>query len=165
MTRLRKIIGAMLAASLLGLGFVLGQGGVFPLTAPVGTEQFTVQGFQPNGQPSPVLNTVTMNQVRNTTGYQLSSLTSGALTLPTATNRLIFTAVVSGALAVTTPPAPFDGEMFEIVNGSSGAFTGTVTLTANAGQTVQAGAVATLAQNGSAEWQYSASTTTWYRMR
>jgi hypothetical protein len=139
--------------------------GIIPLASPVGTELLTVYPLAPGGGLGGGQAQININQIRNATGYQLSSLTSGALTLPTSTNRLILTAVVSGALAVTTPASPFDGEMVEIVNGSGSAFTATVTLTANSGQTVNSGAVATLAANASAEWQYVSSTTTWYRLR
>jgi hypothetical protein len=107
----------------------------------------------------------TANLMRNTTGYQLTSTATGAITLPNTVVRTIFTSALSGGVTATTPAAPFDGEMLEVANGTGLAFTQTITLTAASGQTVNSGAVATLAAGGSAEWQYSASNTTWYRLR
>jgi predicted outer membrane repeat protein len=108
---------------------------------------------------------VPVSELRNAQGVQLTALTTGALTIPVTTATLITTAVVSGALAVTAPPVPWDGQIFEIANGSGSANTATVTFTANTGQTVNGGAVATQASQGSAEWRYVQSTTTWYRLR
>lgn len=107
----------------------------------------------------------TTNLMRNTTGYQLQTATTGTLTASVNAVRNIFTAALTGSVTLNTPPAPLDGEMLEIVNGTGLAFTQTITLTASAGQTVNSGAVATLAAGASGEWQYSASTTTWYRLR
>jgi hypothetical protein len=104
-------------------------------------------------------------ELRGTSGYLTTAQTSGSISLTNVTNRLVTTAVVSGALAVNAPATPFDGENFELVNASSGANTATVTFTAASGQTVTSGAIATQAQNASAEWMYVAATSTWIRMR
>ena len=108
---------------------------------------------------------ITSSQIRNTQGVQFTALASGALTIPNTTATLISTVVVSSGLAVTAPPAPFDGEIFIYSNNASGANTATMTFTANTGQTVNSGAIATLAQYASAEWRYSVPNLTWYRIR
>lgn len=108
---------------------------------------------------------LTTGQMRNSQGVTTTASTSGTIQLSNLYADLITTAVVSGAMTLDTPTSPWDGEIFELVNGSSGANTATITLTASAGQTVQDGAVATQAQNASAEWRYVLSNTTWYRLR
>ena len=108
---------------------------------------------------------IPVSQLRNTQGPLTTALVSGALTLTNSNALLLTTAIVSGAMTVTTPPAPWDGELFVLANGSGSPNTATVTLTANTGQTVNGGAVATQAAVTSAEWRYLAATTTWYRIR
>lgn len=158
MTKFRALlVGAVLSA--LALGYALGQTvATFSLT---GNEVVSMAIGGPGG-PSVF---VTSSALRGTSGYITTALTSGSITLTNNQNRLLTTAVVSGALTVTAPPNPYDGENFELLNTSSGANTATVTFTANTGQTVTSGAVATQAQNTSAEWMYIAATTTWARMR
>lgn len=114
------------------------------------------------GGPSVLMTT---GQTMNSQGIQTTALTSGALTISNTISDLITTAAVTGALTVTTPPSPWNGEIFELVNGSGSANTATVTFTANTGQTVNGGAVATLANQASAEWRYVVATATWYRLR
>jgi len=130
-------------------------------TGLTGSEVWSVAIGGPGG-PSVFAST---NLMRNTTGYQLLSTTTGTITLPTSAVRTIFTAALTGGITANTPTAPLDGEMLEVVNGTGLAFTQTITLTASGSQTVNSGAVATLAAGASAEWQYAASTTTWYRLR
>ena len=108
---------------------------------------------------------VPVSQMRNAQGVTTTALTSGTINLTTNTATLITTAAVSGAMTVNTPTSPWDGEIFELANGSGAANTATVTLTASSGQTVNGGAVATQANQTSTEWRYSAGTTTWYRIR
>jgi len=108
---------------------------------------------------------VPVSQLRNAQGVTTSALTGGTINLTPLTATLITTAVVGTALTVNTPTNPWDGEIIEIVNGSGSANTATVTLTASPGQTVNGGAVATQANQASAEWRYVLATTTWYRLR
>jgi len=105
------------------------------------------------------------SQMRNSQGVQTTALATGTLTVPVTTATLITTAQVTGALALNTPAAPWDGEIFELVNGSGSNNTATVTFTATGSQTVNGGAVATQANQTSAEWRYVQATTTWYRVR
>ena len=112
---------------------------------------------------------VPVAELRNATGYLTTTTATG--TTPAATTsgnlaaRVLYTAALSGGVTHNTPTAPFDGQMLEIVNGTGSAFTQTITLTASAGQTVNSGAVATLAAGSSAEWMYIVASTTWFRVR
>jgi hypothetical protein len=109
---------------------------------------------------------IPVSQLRNAQGVTLSALTTGTINLTPVTATLITTATIAaGGLVLNTPTMPWDGEIFEVVNASGGANTGTVTLTASPGQTVVGGAVAAQANQTSAEWRYSLGTTTWYRLR
>src|ERR1700686_2878444 len=104
----------------------LGQAGVFPLPSPTGNELITLQGLLTNGQPSPVVNVVKINTVRNTTGYTINAATSGTQSMTVAQSR-IFTTGTNPTMTLNLPPNPPDGQMAEIINGA-GASTGTLTM-------------------------------------
>ena len=162
---MRRLGLALLGLGLFGLGCAFGQAGGQLLTSLGGTEQVTVQAFQPNGQPSPLINTVTVNTIRNTTGYQLSSATSGTVNATVATDNLIFTAA-AGTVGVNMPPSPPDGQLFSVNNGTGSAFSGTITVSTTDSSTISNGSTAVnLAAAAGQEWQYVKSTTTWYRLR
>jgi len=158
----RLSLGLGLGLVLGAVGLALGQGaGLYQIISPTGTEQVLV-----NNPSSAYNNSVALNAIRNTTGYQLSSATSGTVTMTTAADNLIFTAVVSGATTANLPPSPPDGSLASIVNGSGSAFTGTITVATTDSSTIVGGSsLATLASAASAEYQYVASATKWYRMR
>lgn len=160
MFKLRDMmVGAATAALTGGLVALWAQ----PLvpTSWTGNEVLLVQLGGPGGTGS----FITLAQMRNATAAVLTATATGAFQATNLMNRIYFTAALTGPVTVNTPTNPYDGEMIELVNGFGTAFTQTITLTASTGQTVNAGAVATLAASASAEWQYVASTTTWYRIR
>ncbi|HEX4043265.1 MAG TPA: hypothetical protein VHY10_16325 [Xanthobacteraceae bacterium] len=163
----RTLAIAALMTVAAGIGFAVGQqAGQYLISSPAGTEAITVQAYQSNGQPSPVNNYVLENTIRNTTGYQLSAAVSGTVVTTLATNNLIFTAALTGAVTADVPPSPPDGQLFSVGNGTSSAFTQTITLAATDGSTFANGnTAASLAAAGSEEWQYVASTAKWYRQR
>lgn len=107
---------------------------------------------------------LTVSEVRNTAGYLTTPIPSGTVLANTNAARYIFTAALTGAVTITTPAQPFDGEMLEAVNGTGSNFSQTITLTANTGQTVNSGAV-TLQAASSTEWQYVLPSLTWFRLR
>lgn len=151
---------------------LLGAALAWGLIAPIAAQQITNPAISGTntldtsiGGPGGQTQETTVAQLRNAQGVQLTALTGGSLTLSTNTASLITTAIVATAFTVTTPAVPFDGEIFELINGSGSANTATVTLTAATGQTVNAGAIATQAASSSAEWRYVLSTKTWYRVR
>lgn len=126
-----------------------------------GNEIFEVQLGGPGGTAA----FIQMAQVRNATAAVIAGITTGTFNSTNLMNRIIFGAALTGAVTLNTPPNPFDGEMMEVVNGTGVAFTFTITVTASSGQTVNSGALATLAPNSSGEFQYVLATTTWYRIR
>jgi len=86
------------------------------------------------------------------------------LVLTTATGTLVSTAA-SASLAVTLPPLPWDGEIFEWVNGSGAAFTGATVTVSDGATLVNNASFATLAAGSSIEFRYALGTTSWYRVR
>ena len=159
MNRLHKwALGAAFAA-FLGAGGLLAQS-LSPLGL-TGTESWVASVGGPQGNSI----FVTVSEVRNTAGYITTPIPSGTVIANTNAARYIFTAALTGAITITTPAQPFDGEMLEVVNGSGSNFTQTITLTANTGQTVNSGAVTTLTAISSVEWQYVLPSLTWFRLR
>jgi hypothetical protein len=153
-------------AALLALGFVagsiglaIGQAGWIQIISPSGTEQVPVNStgaFQ---------NYVQLSTLRNTTGYQLSSSTSGTIAMAATTDNLILTAAV-GTATVDLPASPPDATLAAIVNGSGSAFTGTITVATTDSSTIVGGSsLVNLASPGAAEYQYTAGSTKWYRVR
>lgn len=108
---------------------------------------------------------LTTGQVQNSQGVGTTAAVSGTINIPNTQADLITTAAVTGAMTVNAPANPWNGEIFELINGSGSANTATVTFTAASGQTVNGGAVATQANQSSAEWRYVLATNTWYRLR
>lgn len=111
-----------------------------------------------------------ISQLRNSQGVAVTSSTSGTQSYTMATASLIFTAASGGSQTINLPPNPWDGEIFEIINGTaSTAFTtGSVVATTDSSSIAggsTANALGTLAAGASVEWRYSLTNTTWYRMR
>jgi hypothetical protein len=157
---MRKALVAGAVLALAGVGYLGAQ--QLTSTTLTGNEAWSIAIGGPGGGSL----FTTIAQVRNATGYSLqASATATPIQATTLATRYIWTIAVSAAVVLNAPAQPFDGEMLEVVNAGAGAFTGTVTLTAAAGQTVIAGSSGALAQNASTEWQYAASTTTWYKLR
>jgi hypothetical protein len=148
----------MLAAA---VGGALGQAGWYQIASPTGLE--TLQAFL---NASAYQNYVTINQVRNTTGYLLSPAITGTVSLTSNTNRAIFNTATLGTVTLNLPPNPPDGQMAEVVNGTGAAFTTGVTVATTDGSTlVGAASTGALAASGSVEWQYTAPSKIWYRLR
>ena len=92
--------------------------------------------------------------------YQVP-LTGFSITLGNTDNNLILKP--AGTLAsgtVTMPVSPIDGQLVTI---SSTQVVTALTVSANAGQTLN-GTITTIAVNGYASWVYRSADTTWYRM-
>lgn len=151
-------LGAAFAA-LLGAGGLLAQS-LSPLGL-TGDESWVASIGGPQGNSI----FLTVSELRNTTGYRNTTVATGNFQAVTGAARYIFTAALTGAVTVTTPAQPFDGEMLELANGTASQFTQTITLTAAAGQTVNSGTVLTMTAASSAEWQYATPSLTWFRLR
>lgn len=107
-------------------------------------------------------------QLRNSQNTVTSAATSGTVSTLTNTNVASFvsTAACGGAMTVNLPATPWDGEIFEWINGSAGAFTtGCVVATTDGSTIVNGAGVTTLGAGVSTEWRYSQGTNSWYRMR
>ena len=160
MAKLRTLLAGVAIAA---LGFATGTWAQVNLTnrSMSGLETWSVSQGGPGG---PSIFT-TSGQMRNSQGVTTTALTSGTLaTLTTTTASLVSTAA-SVSLTVNLPATPFDGEIFEWVNGSGGAFTaGTIAVT-DGSTTVNFGTIGALAAGSSVEYRYVLSTTSWYRIR
>lgn len=158
---MRKALVAGAIIALAGVGFVAAQ--QLTTTTFSGNETWTVAVGGIGGQSQ----SVTMGQVRNSTGYTLNPV-AGSLTIPNNTNRFIITAQPAVA-TISLPLSPvFDGQMIEVVNGTASAFAANaVTVQPSAGQTLIGGnvTITTLAAGASTEFQYSLSNNTWYKLR
>lgn len=110
-----------------------------------------------------------VSEARNAQGVLNNAVTTGTLTMTTGTASLIFTAASGGAQTINMPPTPWDGEIFEICNGTAAAFTTGSVVAATDGASFAGGATPTaigaLAAGTSIEWRFVQATNTWYRMR
>lgn len=115
---------------------------------------------------------VTSAMLRNTTGGIVSTATTGTLTWPgspAAAGAQYSTIVYTGSAASVTqnlPAKPFDGQVIELVNGTSGNITLTTAVT-DASTQVPSPALSavTVSANASKQIYYLKSTNTWYLMR
>lgn len=110
-----------------------------------------------------------INQVRNTTGYQT---VAAGTTVNSAPTNAVGNLIAIGAIttwSVTLPNPAYDGQDFQITNGTGSSFSSNTTVTATTSpqnQTLsQTYSSQTLSAGASAEWLYVNSTSTWYRMR
>jgi hypothetical protein len=162
----KALFGLFGLAALAAAGFAWAQG-IIPLASPVGTELLTVYPLSPTGGLGGGQAQVDVNNMRNTTGYLISSATTGTVTLARANNRAIFIAALTGNITLNVPPNPPDGQMFEIVNGTTASFgANTITPTSTDGSTfVNGGAITLTTPGGSVEFQYTIGSKVWYRLR
>ena len=162
--------GAAAAAS----GYAEAQQGLMPLSDPAGTEIITVYPLAPGGGAGGAQAGVTLNQIRNASGYTLfSSNTSAAstITLSTASSRLLIP-VQPATLTVTLPgqPAAFDGELIAICNVTGTAYaTNTTNIVAGSSSTISNGSstaasvtFTTLASHTCLTFSFDATNSLWY---
>jgi len=125
-----------------------------------GNETWNV-GIGPGG---PNYGYMSANIVRNTQGLQVFS---GTGTIATQASIAVASYYWSGTAptswTLTTPTAPYDGEIVEIATDTL-ISTG-ITVTAGFGTMNSAFSAQTLTANGSVEFRYSAANTKWYRLR
>lgn len=161
MNHVRALLLCITCLLLGATGAVLGQAGWSPITSPTGSE--LVQLFL---NTSAYQNYATVNQLRNSTGYLLSAATSGTVVTTLSTDNLILTGAV-GTLTVDVPPSPEDGQLFAINNGTTSNFSGTITVASTDSSTFlpTSPTITNLAQQTSQEWQYTAASKIWYRLR
>lgn len=107
-----------------------------------------------------------INQVRN--GTSLTTLSGSGAVTTTATqanSSLFWVGTAPTTWAITLPSPAFDGEIVSV--GTDTTLTTLVTVTAGAGQTMNAtyNSQTLTAPGGSAEFQFSNPTLKWYRIR
>jgi hypothetical protein len=161
------VLGGLVALSLLA-GSYLAIAQVTTLFSNTlnGTETLTLSVGGPQGTSffAPVA------ELRNATGYQLiSAATSGTITPTNNVNSLLVAVQPNGSTTINTPPAPFDGQLFQVCNVSNAAFAvQTITLAASTGSSLATGvttALTTLAARTCEELQYTTTSTTWWQIR
>ncbi len=155
-----------LAASLIFAGgLALAQAPGVPcncIASPTGLERIVVSGNAPSIQE------VTLNQIRNAQGYQLVAAgTTVNTTVPNTAARVMSTGAIT-TWNVTLPTAPYDGEMLEVAC-PGGSATVAVTATLPTGVAIVGTAFTACTSGGvaanTAEYQYSISANTWYRVQ
>ena len=138
------------------------------IASPTGLEQINVYVPSTGGiVTNPQTSTITINQIRNATGYLL---VAAGTTVTTAMATTAQTLIAQGAITtwnVTLPPSPFDGELAKIA--CPGGNVGTLTITAAATPTgttiVGTNPTTCTASSGSgSQFQYSLSANVWYRV-
>ena len=117
------------------------------------------------GPGGPTTGFICSAQMRN--GRAITAITGSGAATTTATNlqsTLYWTSAATTSWTVTTPAAPFDGEILTL--GTTATLTTMVTLTANTGQSLAAAYNnQTLTANPTVQWQYAVANTTGYRMQ
>lgn len=161
-----KFLKGMVVGALVALTFASGVvaqiTGLLP-TSYSGNEVWSIAIGGPGG-PSTFASTASM---RNSTGVQLATL-AAPLAVPSTTANVCITAQPAGAANLTLPTPAFDGQIFEAINCTTGAFaTNVFSIVPAAGQTLLGGNIAltTLAAGASRELRYVLSTNTWYPLR
>lgn len=161
-------VGGAIVAGLIYGGMAIAQVPTLFATSIVGTEQINCLIPSTGTQTfNPQITTCTANILRNTTGYTLSAATSGTVTMTTATNNLIFTGAV-GTATVNVPPSPSDGQIIAINNGTASNFSGTITVASTDSSTfvgLNATSISNLSASTGIEYQYTAASKIWYRLR
>lgn len=117
------------------------------------------------GPGGPAVGYVCANVMRDGAALRVFS-GSGAQTYTATTqdSTLYWTSTAPTTWTITTPPSPSNGQILTI--GTDTLLTSLVTLTANTGQTINtAFSSGTINAASSIAYQYSTSTTKWYRIR
>lgn len=161
MTRFRTL----LAGAALALAFA---GGVWAQTGLTSRSLSGTEAWQVGQGIGGASFFVTSGQMRSSQGVITTSQVTGTLSpaLTNVTATLISTAAATGAMVVQLPTVPWDGEIFEWVNGAAGAFTTGNTVVTTDGSTIQgANTTGALAAATSIEFRYVLSSNIWYRVR
>lgn len=164
-----RALATLFAAAILGaicLGVALAQVPTQFLLSPAGNETINVLPPSVNGIiTSPNIESVTINQIRNSNGYTL--VAAGTTVATQATNAAaVYLAI--GAITtwnVTFPTAPEDGQMMK--EGCPGGNVGTISNTATlpTGVTIVGASFTGCTESSAtdAQWHYNASGNIWYR--
>lgn len=162
----RILVGIAALGALVGVA-IAQVPGLF-IASPTGLEQINV--LVPSTGTlvtNPQIQTVTINQIRNSTGYVLvaAGTTVATQVLNTQDNILATGAITTWN--VNLPTAPFDGELVSISCPGGTASTLNVAATLPASVTIVGTANPTCTSGGAsgAEYTYNSSGNIWYRLR
>lgn len=97
--------------------------------------------------------------------FTIGSLAGTVNTAGVATGGALNINAAATAIAITFPPTSslLDGEVISLCNTTTSAWSVTVTMTANSGQTVVAGADADQPADSCGQWIWQAGQATWYK--
>lgn len=158
----RLLLGILGAAALGALAF--GQVPGLFITSPTGLEQINV--LVPSTGTvvtNPQIQTVTINQIRNSEGYVLVAAgTTVNTTIPNTASVVIATGAIT-TWNVTLPTAPADGQISKITCPGGSAGTVAVSATAPSGVAIVGASFTSCSSSNDAAWHYALSTNTWYR--
>lgn len=164
------IAAALLVGGWLAAAALAQVPGLF-IASPTGLEQINVLVPSTGAAvTSPQITSITVNQIRNSTGHALQGTGTTVASTPSNTvDNLIATGAIT-TWNVTLPNPAYDGELFAVVNGTGSSFTSNVSVTAGTSPQNQTLANSyssqTLASGGgSAEFTFDLATLTWYRVR
>lgn len=165
----KRWLGAAVVSAVLLVGYALAQvPNLFPIASPTGLEQISVV-VPSTGTvvTNPGITTVTLNQIRNATGYQLVATGTTVTTqVPNTTMALLATGAIT-TWNVNFPLAPYDGEHLYIAC-PGGSATVAATATLPTGVTIVGTAFTACTSGGvaanTAEWIYSITANVWYRI-
>lgn len=151
---------AVLAAVGLGSLALAQVPGLF-IASPIGTEQIEVRVPSTTGVViSPQMTEVTVSQLRDASGYRVITQTSPiTVNVPNGVSIVTLTGATSGNATVVMAPNPVDGQKITIY---SQAGVGTLTLTANTGQTIGGTPATSITALDNVSLIYQASTATWF---
>lgn len=136
------------------------------IASPTGLEQINV--LVPStgtAVTNPQIQTVTINQIRNSEGYVLVAAgTTVATTVPNTASVAIATGAIT-TWNVTLPVAPYDGEMVKLTCPGGNASTVSVAATLPTGVTIVGTAFTSCTASSStdAAFHYSLANNIWYR--
>jgi hypothetical protein len=152
-----------------GIGYLIAQVPALFIASPTGLEQINV--VVPSSGTvvtNPQTQTVTINQIRNASGYLLVGAGTTVTTqIPNTVSKVLATGAITTWNTVF-PVAPYDGEMLAIAC-PGGTATVATSATLPAGVTIVGTAFTSCTSGGiganTGEWEYSLAQNTWYRIQ
>ncbi len=159
MTKLRALLAGMVIAALAFIGGVWAQ----QLSSPNLTGNEVLVGAV--GGPGGPSIFIPVGELRNATGLKtFSGSGAQAYQMLPSDSTLFWIGAAPANWTVTTPTAPYDGQILQLATDTT--LTSLVTLTPATGQTLQATFNSqTLTAGVSLEWMYVLATTKWQRLR
>jgi hypothetical protein len=161
-------IAMLVAGAILGVGLAVAQIPGLYIASPTGLEQINVTVQSVGGLPvtNPQIETVTINQISNASGYVTAA---AGTTVTTAMANTQSYAIATGAITtwnITLPTAPYDRELVRVAcpGGNTGTLTISATLPTGVAITGVNPTSCTESSGGATSFIYSLSANVWYRV-